>query len=138
MPRTHYVVSASVLLCTVLAGWYVMGPAGRPVRAEEAAPIGNSGQDWHWIVQPTPDLDIDNLTLGEFLAWVARESGRKLVLVDDEARKQAATMRVHGSVHGLTPLQALSAVMTTTDLRYDLPDGKIRVSSAGEKARPRG
>jgi hypothetical protein len=63
---------------------------------------------------------------------VARESGRKLVLADDEARKQSASIRMHGSVHGLTPMQALSAVMATTELRYDLPDGQIRVSFASE------
>lgn len=97
-------------------------------------PIGTSGNEWDWAAKMTPDFEIDDRPLEEFLEWVARESGRKLVLVDPEARKQAASIRMHGSVHGLTPMQALSAVMATTDLRYDLTDGQIRVSFASEPA----
>jgi hypothetical protein len=39
-------------------------------------------------------------------------------------------------VHGLTLTEALSAVMATTTLRYELPEGAIRVSSAGESPTP--
>jgi ferric-dicitrate binding protein FerR (iron transport regulator) len=95
-------------------------------------PISTSGNEWDWTTRTTPDFEIENRPLGEFLDWVARESGRKLVLADEQARVQAATIRMHGSVHGLTPLQALSAVMAATGLRFDLPDGQIRVSFAGD------
>jgi ferric-dicitrate binding protein FerR (iron transport regulator) len=95
-------------------------------------PIDTSGKEWDWTAAITPDFEIDNRRLGEFLEWVARESGRKLVLADDLARRKVATIRMHGSVHGLTPMQALSAVMAATELRFDLPEGQIRVSTAGE------
>jgi ferric-dicitrate binding protein FerR (iron transport regulator) len=98
-------------------------------------PVGTSGTQWDWTAKTTPDFEIDDRPLGDFLEWVARESGRKLVLADDQARQQAARVRMHGSVHGLTPMQALSAVMATTELRYDLPDGQIRVSFASETIR---
>jgi len=93
--------------------------------------IRTSGEDWNWIAATTPDFEIDNRPLEDFLVWVARESGRKLILADEQTRKQVSTIRMHGSVRGLTPMQALSAVMSATQLRYDLPDGQIRVSSAG-------
>lgn len=118
---------------TVKAGTEVVFSGG--AKAAER-PVATSGKEWDWTAQSTPDFEINNRPLGEFLQWVARESGRKLVLVDDEARKQAATIRMHGSVDGLTPMQALSAVMATTELRYDLPDGQIRVSFARETAPP--
>jgi len=114
---------------TVKAGTEVLFSKG--TKAAER-PVGTSGQEWDWTAQTTPDFEIDDRPLGDFLEWVARESGRKLVLVDDATRKQAASVRMHGSVHGLTPMQALSAVMATTELRYDLPDGQIRVSFASE------
>jgi ferric-dicitrate binding protein FerR (iron transport regulator) len=114
---------------TVKAGTEVVFADG--AKAAER-PVATSGTAWDWTAQTTPDFEIDNRPLGEFLQWVARESGRKLVLADDQARKQAANIRMHGSVHGLTPMQALSAVMATTELRYDLPDGQIRVSFASE------
>jgi ferric-dicitrate binding protein FerR (iron transport regulator) len=117
---------------TVKAGTEVVFAKG--TKATER-PVGISGTQWDWTAQTTPDFEIDNRSLGDFLEWVARESGRKLVLADDEARKQAVSIRMHGSVHGLTPMQALSAVMATTALRYDLPDGEIRVSVASEATR---
>ena len=94
-------------------------------------PISPSDPAWDWTARTTPNFEIENRPLAEFLAWVARESGRKLVLADDRARARAAAIRMHGSVRGLTPMQALSAVMATTELRFDLPDGQIRVSFAG-------
>jgi len=95
-------------------------------------PIDSSGTEWDWTATTTPDFEIDNRPLAEFLEWVARESGRKLILADDLARKKAESIRMHGSVHGLAPMQALSAVMAATELRYDLPAGQVRVSFEGE------
>ena len=94
--------------------------------------IAPSDQVWNWTSKTTPDFEVENRLLQEFLVWVARESGRELVLADPMTREQVATIRMHGSVKGLAPMQALSAVMAATPLRYDLPEGRIRVSFAGE------
>ena len=94
--------------------------------------IDTSGVSWAWIETLAPDVDIEDRPLEEFLNWVARETGRKLVLADDATRHQVATIRMHGNVHGLAPLEALKVVMASTTLRLDLPAGMIRVSFAGE------
>jgi ferric-dicitrate binding protein FerR (iron transport regulator) len=94
--------------------------------------IAMSDKAWDWTSVTTPHFEVDDRPLQEFLAWVARESGRELVLADEATRKQVATIRMHGSVNGLTPMQALSAVMAATSLRFELPEGKIRVSFAGD------
>jgi ferric-dicitrate binding protein FerR (iron transport regulator) len=97
--------------------------------------IATAGRNWAWMESMTPAAAIENRPLMEFLEWFARETGRKLV-IDDAARKQAASIRMHGNVRGLTVTEALSAVMATTTLRYELPEGVIRVSSAGESKTP--
>ena len=94
--------------------------------------IDSSGVNWAWVETMAPDVDIEDRPLAEFLDWVARETGRKLVLSDDATRRQVATIRMHGNVHGLAPLEALKVVMASTSLRLDLPAGVIRVSFAGE------
>jgi ferric-dicitrate binding protein FerR (iron transport regulator) len=94
--------------------------------------ITPSDDAWDWVAATTPDFEVENRPLQEFLAWVARESGRKLVLADEATRQQVATIRMHGSVEGLTPLQALSAVMAATALRYELSEREIRVSFGGD------
>jgi hypothetical protein len=97
--------------------------------------IPTTGRDWSWVESLAPELDIENRPLQEFLHWFARETGRKLVLGDAAARQQAHTIRMHGSVRGLTAMEALSAVMAATTLHYELPEGVIRVSS-GREPRP--
>jgi ferric-dicitrate binding protein FerR (iron transport regulator) len=93
-------------------------------------PIATAGRDWAWAESMAPDIEIENRPLQEFLVWFSRETGRKLILADEEVRKQTATIRMHGDVRGLTAMEALSAVMAATTLRFELPEGAIRVSSA--------
>jgi ferric-dicitrate binding protein FerR (iron transport regulator) len=94
--------------------------------------VESAGQHWSWTEAMAPQIDIDNRPLGEFLDWFARETGRTLVIADPGTQRQIDSIRMHGSVHGLTPMQALHAVMASTSLRFDLPAGAIRVSFAGE------
>ena len=89
-----------------------------------------------WAESLAPDIEIENRPLQEFLVWFSRETGRKLVLADDTVRNQAASIRMHGNVRGLTAMEALSAVMAATTLRFELPEGVIRVSSARESTTP--
>ncbi len=99
-------------------------------------PISTAGRDWAWAESLAPDVEIENRPLQEFLEWFSRETGRKLVMNDDAARRQVAAIRMHGNVHGLTAMEALSAVMSATTLRFELPEGMIRVSSARESTIP--
>ncbi len=118
---------------TVNAGTEVVIDRGRTVTRR---PIATAGRDWAWAESMAPDFEIENRPLREFLEWFARETGRKLVISDDTVRKQVATIRMHGNVHGLTAMEALSAVMSATTLRFELPEGVIRVSSAREATTP--
>ena len=111
------------------AGTEVMIDRNQAVTRRE---IESSGAHWSWAESMTPDVDIEDKPLAEFLDWVARETGRKLVIADDATRLQVETIRMRGNVRGLEPLKALEAVMASTSLRLDLPAGVIRVSFAGE------
>ncbi len=112
---------------TVNAGTEIVIDRNRTVTRR---PIPTAGRDWAWAESMSPEIEIENRPLMEFLEWFSRETGRKLVMADDAVRKQATTIRMHGNVRGLTALEALSAVMASTTLRYELPEGVIRVSSA--------
>ena len=105
-------------------------------RVATRRPIATAGHDWSWMESLTPDLEIEDRPLQEFLLWFSRETGRRLELADDAVRNQTATIRMHGDVRGLTPMEALSAVMASTTLRFELPEGAIRVSSARDSTTP--
>jgi ferric-dicitrate binding protein FerR (iron transport regulator) len=99
-------------------------------------PIATTGREWAWAESLAPDIEIENRPLQEFLVWFSRETGRKLELADDTARMQSGTILMHGNVHGLNAMEALTAVMAATTLRFELPEGVIRVSSARESTTP--
>ena len=118
---------------TVNAGTEVVIDRNRTVTRR---PIATTGREWAWAESMAPDFEIENRPLQEFLVWFSRETGRKLELADDTARQQAATILMHGNVHGLTAMEALTAVMASTTLRFELPEGAIRVSSARDSTTP--
>jgi hypothetical protein len=67
----------------------------------------------------------------DFLQWTARETGRRLDIADEATEHAIGRTRLHGSVRGLTPLEALGRVLSATSLRFDLREDAIRVSSGG-------
>jgi ferric-dicitrate binding protein FerR (iron transport regulator) len=94
--------------------------------ARQAAP--SYGESWDWIGSTTPAMDIEGLPLAQFLAWAGRELGREVVYETPDVRREAATIVVHGSVAGLTPREALEAVLATTSVRGSLDEGRIVVA----------
>jgi ferric-dicitrate binding protein FerR (iron transport regulator) len=92
-----------------------------------------SAQDpqWDWAEQTTPPFSIDDRTLAEFLEWVGRETGRQVIYASPEAQTIAQTLKLRGSIEGLDPDTALSAVLSTTEfVRYDTSDNLIGVQLA--------
>jgi ferric-dicitrate binding protein FerR (iron transport regulator) len=87
------------------------------------------GESWDWIAATTPAIDIEGLPLAEFLSWVARELGREVDYATGGVESEAASIVVHGSISGLTPLQALDAVLATTSVRAQVVEGRIVVGT---------
>jgi ferric-dicitrate binding protein FerR (iron transport regulator) len=72
---------------------------------------------WQWASDIAPPFMIDNQPLSAFLAWVAHETGRALVYESPLAQSTAAGVTLHGSIEGLAPDAALTAVLATTSLQ---------------------
>ena len=80
---------------------------------------------WDWIVGLTPEFDMTNKSLLDFLNWAARETGRQLRFESDESRMFAMRTDVHGSISGMTPDEALEAILSTTTLNYRIELDKV-------------
>ena len=94
--------------------------------------LASNDQDWLWVEElaPVPELDGQSLTI--LLNWVSRETGRSIVFASDDIETQAAETILHGSVSKMNPLDTLSAMLSTTDLRYLLhEDGTILIFAEG-------
>jgi ferric-dicitrate binding protein FerR (iron transport regulator) len=79
------------------------------------ATVSPHGEAWAWVQEIAPSFELEGRTLGDFLAWVGRESGWRVALADP-SRAAAGSAVLHGSIEGLSPEQALAAVLPTCGL----------------------
>jgi ferric-dicitrate binding protein FerR (iron transport regulator) len=98
--------------------------AGSVVRSA----VSPYGARWQWVSATAPSFDIEGRTLAEFLTWAARELGREVVFDSAASQAEAARVRLSGSIAGLSPENALAAVLPTTPLRSELRSGQLLVS----------
>jgi ferric-dicitrate binding protein FerR (iron transport regulator) len=110
--------------------------AGERLRIDAAGQVERSAisaQDpaWDWAETTSPSFPIDDRTLAEFLDWAARETGRHVVYASSKAQRMAETVKLRGSIEGLHPDAAVSAVLSTTEFtQYDSGDESIGVQLA--------
>ncbi len=91
--------------------------------------IPTFGEYWSWTERLAPPFEIDGRRLGDFLDWVAAQTGRKIELADAAAREAARTSILTGSID-LPPLPKLTAVLALTDLDYTLDGDRIVIRAA--------
>ena len=72
-----------------------------------------SGPEWSWLETIAPPFKIEGATLESFLHWVSREQGWEWRYRDDAATRHGARVVLHGTIEGLTPAEALEAVLPT-------------------------
>lgn len=84
---------------------------------------------WGWIADVTPPCVIEGQTVESFLIWAARETGRTIVYASPEAARQARSVTLSGTLEGLTPDEAVHAVLSTTSLQPELAAERIRIEA---------
>jgi hypothetical protein len=108
------------------AGTELLAAPGKPIVQR---PIDTYGRDWLWTAALAPDYEIEGSSLIGFLRWVSRELGRPLNFADANARQIADRTILHGSVRHQAPLDAMSNVLATTSLTYEIRGDAIWVRS---------
>jgi len=84
------------------------------------------GDHWTWADRMLPAFEIDGANLFDYLTWMARETGHRLVFETVQAEQAARTTILYGSID-MEPLRMLSAVMATTDLEYSIREGTLYI-----------
>lgn len=77
----------------------------------QRARVSTTDERWNWIETVPSAIDIDGISLGTFLKWYERETGHPVVL-----RNADPNTRLNGSIAGLTPDDALSAIAVAVEL----------------------
>lgn len=87
------------------------------------------GEEWIWTSQLAPDFPIEGQSLAQFLVWFCRETGQRVDYASAAVQSSAQRTRLSGSIAGLSPQEALKAVIAATEFEYQLlPNGDLRVT----------
>lgn len=87
--------------------------------APQRSSISTTGADWAWVEQLATAPIADQYRVSDLLAWIARETGRRLDFADDTVAANARSATLVG-VAGLSPTETLEVIGSTTALRYEL------------------
>jgi len=85
------------------------------------------GTDWAWAGALARPFDLEGRSLHDFLDWIAGENGWQLRFADAAVERKSQTTTLHGSIEGLTPDEALAAVLSTSGVEYRLENGVLRI-----------
>ncbi len=119
-----------------LGGRPHVAPAGTALRVDAGGGVHRQeipahGPAWSWILRASPPFELEGRTLGEFLEWVARETGWRPRFPDPDLEREVAGTVVHGSLAGVRPDQAPDLVLPSSGLRYRIEDGTMVIEQAG-------
>ncbi len=119
------------------AGQMLTGSAGEQLEIDvlggvTRSPIGAADPAWQWAESIAPTPDMDGKPAAELIAWVARETGRRLRYESAETELRAATVILHGNIRHLPPLSALDAMLATTDLEYVLAGDTMEIRARAQ------
>jgi hypothetical protein len=70
---------------------------------------------------------MDGRPASALITWVARETGRRLRYESPLVEQRAAAVILHGDIRHLAPMEALDAMLATTDLVVELSGDTMEV-----------
>jgi hypothetical protein len=99
--------------------------------AVETHPVAVQGTDWDWVMAIAPGFDLEGRTLGQYLDWLAGETGWRVEFEDAAIGRSTAGIVLHGSVAGLRPDETPAAVLPTCGLGHRLAGGTLFIGRPG-------
>jgi hypothetical protein len=102
----------------------------RPGGIAERRTIARYGPEWSWIETIPAPFTIEGAALEKFLHWVSREQGWEWQFRDAAAARHGKSVVLHGSIEGLTPAEALEAVLPTCGMTSQLRGARLLVGLA--------
>ena len=87
----------------------------------------NGIDDWEWVEDATPAVNLNGRFVAEALEWVSRESGRSISYASEGAEMLAKQAQLRGDME-LPPTRALEIFMMTVDLNARI-EGEVIVVS---------
>jgi ferric-dicitrate binding protein FerR (iron transport regulator) len=139
-------VAGSALRLRVREGRVALDRGGRTLTGQAGEQVSINGLDgvsrspiaaddpaWQWAESIAPMPDMDGKPAAALIAWVARETGRRLRYESTLVEQRATAVILHGDVRHLAPIEALQVMLATTDLKVELRGDTMEVRTRGEE-----
>lgn len=97
--------------------------------------IATSGPEWSWVGELAEPFRLEGATVPAFLEWASREGGWHWEIADAALRRRVERIVLHGSIDGLTPEEALAAVLPASGLTYRREGERLVVAAARTSGR---
>ena len=91
--------------------------------------ISTAGEEWAWVAALAEPFTLEGATVAAFLDWVRREEGLRWQIDDPAVRARANRIVLHGSIEGLTPEEALEAVLPAAGLTFRRDGDRIWITN---------
>ena len=82
---------------------------------------------WAWVQQIAPTFEIEGQSVLAFLDWVSSETGLSIGFASSQVEQLAATTILHGSIAGLSPIEAPSVVLPGCRLAASKGPGSLLI-----------
>jgi hypothetical protein len=83
---------------------------------------------WLWTLDAAPAVEIEGMTLADYLGWVIRETGWQLEYERSDLAARAGEIVLHGTIVGLRPDESLNPIVEGSGLVHSVEDGVLRIS----------
>lgn len=118
-------------------GRTLRGQAGEQVSIDGLAGVSRASiapddPAWLWAESIAPMPDMDGKPAATLIAWVARETGRRLRYESTLVEQRASAVILHGDVRHLAPTEALEVLLATTDLMVELRGDTMEVRARSD------
>jgi hypothetical protein len=118
------VVQAGQEILTVNKGSFLeLGASGE----REKKPLQSGDPRWKWIEAVSPEFDIQDASLEEYLSWYANERGLDLVWSDNKSEHNARSAILTGSIAGTSLDEGLVIVKMVAPFERQVSGDRILV-----------
>ena len=83
---------------------------------------------WQWTQVITQEYDIQDKTISQYLKWISNETGYPIVWDSNKSKNLSSTIKLSGSIKGLTPIESLQVILPTTTFNYNISETAIHIS----------
>jgi hypothetical protein len=82
---------------------------------------------WDWASACAPSFSLEGSSLESAATWICREQGWELKFDSEAARTAAKSIRLHGSLDGISPKKALDAIVPAAGMKYAFDGATLHI-----------